>query len=95
MTPNEPGEPSTGASKSHTAEGIEALRQNWKAEVETARVYRNLAAPVLGGDEVRRRGADDARRVGDRLVGSLDIERVLTLGVPGPRAVVIIVIGDA
>src|SRR6266568_2128278 len=44
MTPNEPGEPSIGASKSHTAEGIEALRQNWKAEVETARVYRDLAA---------------------------------------------------
>ncbi|MEP6709457.1 MAG: VIT1/CCC1 transporter family protein [Verrucomicrobiota bacterium] len=44
MTPNEPGEPSTGAPKSHTAEGIEALRQNWKAEVETARVYRDLAA---------------------------------------------------
>ena len=44
MTPNEPGEPSTAAPKSPTAEGIEALRQNWKAEVETARVYRDLAA---------------------------------------------------
>src|SRR6266576_3260608 len=43
MTPNEPGEPSTAAPKSPTAEGIEALRQNWKAEVETARVYRDLA----------------------------------------------------
>ena len=44
MTPNEPGEPSTAAPKSPTADGIEALRQNWKAEVETARVYRDLAA---------------------------------------------------
>src|SRR6266581_9528191 len=44
MTSNEPDGPSIGASKSQGAEGIEALRQNWKAEVETARVYRDLAA---------------------------------------------------
>src|SRR5437667_6962811 len=44
MTSNEPDGPSIGASKSQGAEGIEALRQNWKAEVETAQVYRDLAA---------------------------------------------------